>query len=147
MQIPDASTPVVCDMTDAPDTDAERLAEYRRLFTQPAFLGRERTSDGIRFRFRAEPGLEAWVRDLAAREKACCAFFAFDITAEGDEVRYDVAVTDNEAARAILEEYYALPEILHDSVDTLAERLAARGVVFTSNAAPSPVWSAGRRTG
>lgn len=135
MQIPDASTPIVCDMTDAPDTDAERLAEYRRLFTQAAFLGRERTVEGIRFRFRAEPGIEAWVRDLAAREKACCAFFAFDITTEGDEVRYDAAVTDNEAARAILEEYYALPETLVGSLDALRERLAERGVVFTSDAA------------
>lgn len=135
MQIPDASTPIVCDLTDAPDTDVERLAEYRRLFTQPAFLGRERTAEGIRFRFRAEPGLEAWVRDLAAREKACCAFFAFDISIEGEEVRYDAAVTDNEAARAILEEYYALPDTLVEDLDGLRERLGERGVVFTSNAA------------
>ncbi|HEU5473331.1 MAG TPA: hypothetical protein VFV67_22030 [Actinophytocola sp.] len=135
MQIPDASTPIVCDMTDAPDTDIERLAEYRRLFTHAAFLGRERTTAGIRFRFRAEPGIEAWLRDLAAREKACCAFFAFDITTEGDEVRYDAAVTDNEPARATLEEYYALPDTLVESVDGLNERLAARGVVFSANSA------------
>ena len=70
-----------------PTPRIERLAEYRRLFAHAAFLGRERTAEGIRFRFRAEPGIEEWVRDLAAREKACCAFFAFDITAEGDEVR------------------------------------------------------------
>ncbi|MDX8148013.1 MULTISPECIES: hypothetical protein [Lentzea] len=135
MQIPDAATPIVCDMTDAPDTDAERLAEYRRLFTHAAFLGRERTTDGIRFRFRVEPGLEEWVRDLAAREKACCAFFAFDITIEDGEVRYDCAVTDNDQARAILEEYYALPDLLVESVDDLRERLVERGVVFTSSAA------------
>lgn len=145
MQIPDACTPIVCDMTDAPDTGVERLAEYRRLFTQPAFLGRERTAAGIRFRFRADPGLEAWLRDLAAREKACCAFFAFDISVEGDQVHgdqvhgdqvlFDAAVTDNDLARAILEEYYALPATLVDSVDGLNERLAARGVVFTSDAA------------
>ena len=150
MQIPDASTPIVCDMTDAPDTGVERLAEYRRLFTQPAFLGRERTAAGIRFRFRAEPGLEAWLRDLAAREKACCAFFAFDISVEGDhmhgdqvhgdhvhgdQVIFEAAVTDDDLARAILEEYYALPATLVDSVDGLNERLAVRGVVFTSDAA------------
>ena len=135
MQIPDASTPIVCDMTDAPDTDVERLAEYRRLFTHAAYLGRDRTAAGIRFRFRTEPGIEAWLRDLAAREKACCAFFAFDITTDGDEVRYDAAVTDNGAARAILEEYYALPDTLVESLDGLSERLAARGVVFTTDAA------------
>ena len=61
-------------MTDAPDTAIERLAEYEGLYTE-ALIGRERTDDGIRFRFRARPGLEEWVRDLAAREKACCAFF------------------------------------------------------------------------
>jgi hypothetical protein len=135
MEIPDASTPIVCDMTDAPDTDVERLAEYRRLFTQPAYLGRERTQERIRFRFRAEPGLEAWVRDLAAREKACCAFFAFDITTVGEEVHYDAAVTDNDQARAILEEYYALPETLVEDLDGLRVLLAERGVAFTSNAA------------
>ena len=139
MHFPDASTPIVCDMTDAPDTDVERLAEYRRLFTHAAFLGRERTAEGIRFRFRAEPGIEAWVRDLAAREKACCAFFAFDITVEGDtdggEVRYDAAVVDDDLARAILEEYYALPETLVENTDDLNERLAQRGVTFASDAA------------
>lgn len=134
MEIPDASTPIVCDMTDAPDTDVERLAEYQRLFTQPSYLGRERTPEGIRFRFRTEPGLEPWLRDLAAREKACCAFFAFDITRVGDEVRYDAAVTDNDQARAILDEYYALPETLVEDLDGLRVRLAERGVVFTSNA-------------
>lgn len=133
MRIPNASTPVVCDMTDAPDTELERLAEYRRLFTHAAYLGRERTTDGIRFRFRVEPGLEAWLRDLAAREKACCAFFAFDITTVDDELYYDAAVSDNDQARAILEEYYALPETLVDSLDDLRDRLADRGVVFTSD--------------
>ena len=147
MQFPDASTPIVCDMTNAPDTDVERLAEYRRLFTHAAFLGRERTSEGIRFRFRAEPGIAMWVRDLATREKACCAFFAFDITthgtthgttdgdADGGEVRYDVAVIDDDLARAILEEYYALPETLVENTDDLNERLAQRGVAFASDAA------------
>jgi len=135
MRLPDASTPVVCDMTDAPDTDLERLAEYRRLFTQAAYLGRERTAERIRFRFRIEPGLEAWLRDLAAREKACCAFFAFDITAVGDELRYDAAVADNDQARAILDEYYALPDTLVDSLDDLRDRLAGRGLVFTSDSA------------
>jgi hypothetical protein len=135
MQIPDTSTPIVCDMTDAPDTDVERLAEYRRLFTHAAFLGRERTTGGIRFRFRAEPGIEEWVRDLATREKACCAFFAFDITTEDDQVRYDAAVTDNDSARAILEEYYALPDLLAENIDDLRDRLVERGVVFTSDTA------------
>jgi hypothetical protein len=113
MDIPEASTPVVCEMTGARDTIQQRIAEYQRLFTQ-ALIGRERTADRIRFRFRAEPGVEAWVRDLAAREKACCAFFAFAVTAQDDQVLWDAAVPDTEIARAILDEFYAMPDTLVD---------------------------------
>ena len=67
MDVPAPTTPVVCDMTGAPDTGPERLREYQRLFSQ-ALIGREQTATGICFRLRAQPGTEAWVRDLAARE-------------------------------------------------------------------------------
>lgn len=107
MQIPPASTPVACDMSNARDTPEERLAEYRRLFAT-ALTARERTGLGIRFRFRADPGVEEWVRDLAAREKACCPFFGFAVTVEGGEVRWDAAVPDTDAAKAVLEDFYAL---------------------------------------
>lgn len=63
-------------MSTAPDTAQQRLDEYQRLF------GQEKTSQGIRFRLRAEPGVAAWVRDLADREKACCALFALAALAE-----------------------------------------------------------------
>ncbi|HUY44278.1 MAG TPA: hypothetical protein VMV92_00915 [Streptosporangiaceae bacterium] len=79
---PQQRPPVVCDMTSAPDTPAARIDEYRRLFTQ-SLLGRSRTGNGITFRFRADPGLDEWVRDLARREKACCAFFHFTVKASG----------------------------------------------------------------
>lgn len=145
MEIPAASTPIVCDMTTATDTDEERLAEYRRLFTQ-SLVGRERTNEGIRFRFRADPGVEEWVRDLAAREKACCAFYAFTVTADGDEVRWDCAVPDNDIARAVLEEFYTLPDTLDEGLDGITKRLAQHGLVITSGAVRtvlpgSPRWS------
>ncbi|MFG1643077.1 hypothetical protein ACGFMK_22520 [Amycolatopsis sp. NPDC049252] len=105
MQIPPASTPIACDMTHARDTPGERLAEYRRLFGRAV---RERTATGVRFRFAAGPGIEEWVRDLAAREKACCPFFGFEITVEGGEVLWDAAVPDTAAARAALEDFFAL---------------------------------------
>lgn len=127
MQIPPASTPVVCDLTGAPDTEEERLAEYRRLFAE-ALAGRERTAEGIRFRFRAAAGVEEWVRDLAAREKACCAFHAYTVTVDGDHVVWDLAVSDDDLARAVLEEFYALP----DNLDGVRERLAAHGLVVIS---------------
>jgi len=134
VDIPAASTPIACDLTDALDTSQERLAEYQRLFTQ-ALIGKERTPDGIRFRFRAEHGIEAWVRDLAAREKACCAFFAFAVSAERDEVLWDAAVSDNDSARAILDEFYLLPDTVVESLDGLRKRFAGRGLVLHSDPA------------
>jgi hypothetical protein len=103
--------PVACTLTATPGAFAERMAEYRRLFRQH-LTGRTRTGPGIRFRFRAEPGVENWVGDLARREKACCAFFDFTVTADGQEVRWDASVADDEAARQALDEFYRLPDTL-----------------------------------
>ena len=109
MDIPPADTPIACDMSTAVDTPQERTAEYLRLFDK-ALTGRERTAEGLRFRFRADDGVEAWVRDLAAREKACCPFFAFEVTTAGGEVLWDCAVPDNDSARATLDLFYDLPD-------------------------------------
>jgi hypothetical protein len=108
MDLPAPTPPIVCDRTGAPDTGPERLREYQRLFSQ-ALIGREKTATGICFRLRAQPGTEAWVRDLAAREKACCTFFTFTITTLGEEMRWDATVIDDDIARAVLDEFYALP--------------------------------------
>jgi hypothetical protein len=132
LDIPSAGTPIVCDMTGAPDTGPERLAEYHRLFTA-ALLGRQRTAEGIRFRFRADAGVEEWVRDLAAREKACCAFFAFEVTRQVGEVWWDAAVTDDDSARAVLAEFYALPDNAAEGADALEDRLARQGLRFTTS--------------
>jgi hypothetical protein len=132
MDFPAPTTPIICDVSGAPDTAPERLREYQRLFSQ-TLISRERTADGIRFRFRAQPGLEAWVRDLAAREKACCAFFAFRIMALGEEVRWDAAVIDDDIARAILEEFYALPDTIAGGFEGVYERLSRAGLQFNAD--------------
>ncbi len=119
--------PIVCDMTDAPDTTEERLAEYRRLFGSE-LRSRERTDTGIRFRFGVRDGLADEVRDLAAREKACCAFFDFDVREHGDEITWDASVVDDPIARQILDEYYALPDTLDGSVADLFDRFADKGL-------------------
>lgn len=119
--------PIVCDMTDAPDTTEERLAEYRRLFGTD-LIGRERTETGIRFRFRTRVGLADEIRDLAAREKACCAFFVFEIREHDDEITWDASVVDDPIARQILDEYYALPDTLAGSVAELFDRFAGNGL-------------------
>jgi hypothetical protein len=138
MEIPAAAVPIVCDMTTAPDTEEERLAEYQRLFAQ-ALLGKERTAEGIRFRFRAAPDVETWVRHLAAREKACCAFYEYTVHVEGAEVLWDCAVPDDDIARAILDEFYALPDTLAENpdagMDGLRERFARRGLAIVSDPA------------
>jgi hypothetical protein len=132
MELPSADTPVVCDLSTATDTPEQRLDEYHRLFTA-ALVSRERTDrDRVRFRLRAKEGVESWVRDLAAREKACCAFFAFEITTTGDEVIWDAAVIDDDTARAVLDEFYALTETASDGLDNLKDRFTARGLTFVS---------------
>ena len=134
MDQPTTPTPIVCDMTSAPDTGPERMSEYGRLFAQ-ALVGRERTAEGIRFRFRAGDGVEAWVRDLAAREKACCPFFDSGINTVGDEVHWDATVIDDDIARAILDEFYALPDTVADGVEGLENRLGERGLEIMVNPA------------
>jgi hypothetical protein len=121
--------PIVCDMSTAPDTGPQRLAAYDRLFSTH-LLGRERRGDGIRFRLRADAGVEALVRDLAAREKACCAFLDSQITVERGQVLWDITTIDDEIARAILDDYYELPNSAGTDADELQRRLSARGLVF-----------------
>jgi hypothetical protein len=123
----DQPIPIVCDMTDAPDTTDERLADYRRLFAGD-LVGRERTDSGIRFRFRAREGLADEIRDLATREKACCAFFDFVVTEDEHEIIWDASVVDDPVACQILEEYYRLPDTLSDSTSELLERFATQGL-------------------
>jgi hypothetical protein len=108
-----APIPIVCDMSSAVDTPPERVEAYRDLFAD-ALVGRERTGQGIRFRFAARPGVEARVLDLAAREKSCCAFFSFVVALRGDEVWWEASVVDDDAARAVLDGFYDLPETLAD---------------------------------
>ena len=127
--------PIVCDMTEATDTPAERIAEYARLFAG-SLVGRERTDGGIRLRFRVQPGLEDWVRDLAAREKACCAFFTFTIAAHDEELWWDASVVDDEIARQILDEFYRLPDTLAEGATALRDRFADHGLqVITTDSA------------
>jgi hypothetical protein len=132
MELPAADTPVVCDLRTATDTPEQRLDEYRRLFTK-ALVSRERTGEGgVRFRLRAGDGVADWVRDLAAREKACCAFFAFEITTTGDEVVWDAEVIDDDTARAVLDEFYALTENTTQSVGDLSARFTEKGLAFVN---------------
>ena len=129
--------PIVCDMTDAPDTAVERLAEYRNLFEQ-SLIDREHTEAGIRFRFRAAPGVEARVRDLAAREQACCAFFSIAVLDRGDELWWEASVGDDDIARQILDELYRWPDTVADGARALLDRFGELGLRVTTRDSGSP---------
>jgi hypothetical protein len=133
-----AATPIVCDMTDAPDTAEERTAEWGRLLAA-AYTGRERIHGGVRLRLRADEGIEAWVRDLAARDKACCLFLDFTVTTAPGEVRWDVTVADGTVmddgmARTIMEELYNLPDTIGGGVAGMVGRLGEQGLAVSRNA-------------
>ena len=122
---------IACDMSTAPDTPAERTAEYGRLFGQH-LVGRERTAEGIRFRLRAAEGVEEWVRDLSAREKACCPFADFAIATVDGEVQWDITVPDDEMARAVLEEFYQVPDANAGDWQGMQQRLTGLGFPITT---------------
>ena len=108
---PDA--PIACDMSTAPDTPDERLAEYARLFER-ALVHRERRADGVVLRFRAAPGTRMAVEELARREAACCPFLDYRVETAGGEVVWTTANVTTGGARgsvdAILDAFYALPD-------------------------------------
>jgi hypothetical protein len=129
------NTPIACDMTNAPDTVEDRMAEWGRLIAA-AYTGRERTDAGIRLRFRADDGVEAWIRDLAAREKACCPFFDFGVSDTGDgEVWWDISVIDDDVARAVLDDVYGIPDTIGDGLSGMEERLRAGGLTVVRTGA------------
>jgi hypothetical protein len=119
-------------MTTAPDTALERVAEYERLFSG-SLIGRERTDGAIRFRFRWEEGVEEWIRDLAIRENACCAFFTFNVTKHGEEIWWDASVIGDVIARQILDEFYLLPETMTEGAHALHSRMVNKGLEIVIN--------------
>ena len=119
--------PILCNMTGAPDTAAERLATYAALFDD-ALVGRERTPEGARFRFRNEPDIEHRVRELAQLEQACCAFFSFAIEAREQEIWWDASVPDDDMARQALDEFLLLPDIVGQGLDAVFDRYDAQGL-------------------
>ena len=127
--------PVVCDLTGAPDTADERLAEYARLFDR-AYISREHTADGVRWRLRADSGVEEWARDLAAREMACCPFMTLTVVRVGQEILWDASTFDDPAARAALELFHELPARRWETEEAVMDRWQQLGVA--KGAEPQP---------
>jgi len=95
-------------------------------------VGRDRTVAGNRFRFIADEGVEDRVRRLADLEKQCCAFFDFTITVVGGEVLWDTTVIDDDTARAVLDEWFHLPDTIGQGVAVVRDRMVASGLQFAA---------------
>jgi hypothetical protein len=67
-----------------------RVAEFDTLFAAVRSLERPDPTR-LRLILADAPGRAELVRDLAARESACCSFFTFRLTA-GDPLRLDISV-------------------------------------------------------
>jgi hypothetical protein len=76
-----------------------RLAELDALFTD-AVRGVERDGEVVRLRMSGPAGLRERVRDLTARESACCSFFTFDVAGSDADLALTIEVAP--AHRAIL---------------------------------------------
>jgi hypothetical protein len=126
---PDA--PIACDMTAAPDTPDERVAEYGRLFVH-ALVARDRTDNAVVFTFAAKPGVREWIADLVAREAACCPFFSYFVEQRDDQIVWSTSTDAGPAAQTILDEFYAGPDHFTGGFDGLLARLADNGVDVTN---------------
>lgn len=118
-------------MSTASDTPDERLTEYSRLF-ELALVSRQRRGDAVVFAFRAAPGIQDQVEDLARREAACCPFLDYRVETTGDGVTFAITnpVTGSRRAEAdaTLDAFYALPDDTSSDVAGLMSRLAERRV-------------------
>ena len=119
-------TPVACDMTDAQDTLAGRMAEYRRLFDH-ALLGRTSTDTATTFRFAARPGVQDWVLHLVRREAACCPFLSYEVDLEDNQVVWTTSGGLGPSDMALLDEFLAAPGPPATDSSAVAAQLEARG--------------------
>src|SRR5262249_7854279 len=83
-----ADQPIACSLD--PGELRDRQSEIRALAAR-ALAGSERTETGAVLRFRANPEVEAAVRELARRERACCPFFELTIEATPEVVTLHVS--------------------------------------------------------
>jgi len=92
-----AGLPVACSLTRA--GLAEQAGRGGRLAAR-ALTGQEKTADGIRLSFRAEPGAEQELRALAAVEAGCCPWASWAVRASAARLVLDVrAAGDGVAAQ------------------------------------------------
>jgi hypothetical protein len=128
LERPAGEPPIACTLgaSDIP----VRAEAFRAAFSR--LLATERFAGGFRWRFRAMPGFEDELKELARREHDCCRFFDFDVTCVGDEILWEARADDR--ATAILEEFMQLPETLRGAdPQPLKRALSSAGLTFTAD--------------
>lgn len=123
------ATPVRCTLVSR--EHGARADEFRAAFAR---LERTEPFDaGFRWHFRAEPGLEDRLRELARRERECCRFFEFRVENAGDAIVWEARA--DAGARPVLDQLMRLPETLRGETDVTALNwaMAAGGLAFASD--------------
>lgn len=97
-----APAPVACRLSPL------EMASRRQLWEEvadAALLRKDPTQRGARLQFRALPGIEERLRQLAELEKDCCAFASFSVVGSDDRVLLDVESSGDgvEAVRRMFE--------------------------------------------
>jgi hypothetical protein len=91
----DAAPAIACELGgDQAGTQEQRWMRLGR----DAGLGRTETADGLRIRFRDEPGVEQELRALAAVESSCCSWARWQVHHAGGELVLQVSSTPEGAA-------------------------------------------------
>ena len=74
---------IACSLS--PTALSSRRERWRRLIARSG-LGRDETPEGLRLRFRADPGAAAELRALAAAERECCAWAEWSVEPGDGEI-------------------------------------------------------------
>jgi len=75
---------IACSLTTA------QLPERRRRWEALPLVERAETAHGVQLVFRAGPGVEEELRELAGLERECCGFARFEISSGEQGVTVDV---------------------------------------------------------
>jgi hypothetical protein len=99
------SIPIACSLGQADLADRER--RWHALADR-AIIDLAPTGYGLRMRFRAEPGVEAELHQLAALERDCCAFADWAVRADSGVIALDVSGKSADSVPAVQEMFAGL---------------------------------------
>jgi hypothetical protein len=92
------SAPIACSLAEA--DLANRQDRWLQLW-QRAAVNATTTSNGLQLLFRAAPGVEAELGQLADLERDCCAFADWSVRARGEELVLDVTAPTEQGITAV----------------------------------------------